>query len=124
MISLIGKPNIQYTYTNYSGEMALVSYRSAKEQHREGRAYKDMISRMYYIDDELKNDTVQFDLAVERFKINSNYIDNRIDDLMGSLTESLYDIENFCMDNESKSKLSGRFLDLFPNIRSDVEKEY
>ena len=103
---MIEKPNMQYTYTNYSGEMALVSYRSAKEQHREGRAYKDMISRMYYIDDELKNDTVQFDLAVERFKINSDYIDNRISDLMGSLTESLYDIENFCMDNESKSKLS------------------
>lgn len=119
LIGLIGKPNIQYTYTNYSGEMALVSYRSAKEQHREGRAYKDMISRMYYIDDELKNDTVQFDLAVERFKINSDYIDNRISDLMGSLTESLYDIENFCMDNESKSKLSGRFLDLFPNIRTE-----
>lgn len=119
LICLIGKPNIQYTYTNYSGEMALVSYRSAKELHREGRAYKDMISRMYYIDDELKNDTVQFDLAVERFKINSDYIDNRIGDLMGSLTESLYDIENFCMDNDSKSKLSGRFLDLFPNIKSE-----
>ena len=71
------------------------------------------------LDDELKNDTVQFDLAVERFKINSVYIDNRISDLMGSLTESLYDIENFCMDNESKSKLSGRFLDLFPNIRTE-----
>ena len=71
------------------------------------------------LDDELKNDTVQFDLAVERFKINSDYIDNRISDLMGSLTESLYDIENFCMDNESKSKLSGRFLDLFPNIRTE-----
>lgn len=119
LIGMIGKPNIQYTYTNYSGEMALVSYRSAKELHREGRAYKDMISRMYYIDDELKNDTVQFDLAVERFKINSDYIDDRIGDLMGSLTESLYDIENFCMDNESKSKLSGRFLDLFPNVRTE-----
>ena len=71
------------------------------------------------LDDELKNDTVQFDLAVERFKINSDYIDNRISDLMGSLTESLYDIENFCMDNESKSKLSGRFLDLFPNIKTE-----
>ena len=79
-----------------------------------------MISRIYYIDDKLKNDTVQFDLAEERFKINSNYIDNRIDDLMGSLTESLYDIENFCMDNDSKSKLSGRFLDLFPNIKTEM----
>ena len=98
--------------------MALVSYRSAIQLHREGRAYKDMISRMYYIDDELKNDTVQFDLALERFKINSDYIDNRIRDLMGSLTESLYDIENFCMDNETKSSLSGRFMDLFPNVKN------
>ena len=119
LIGLIGKPNIQYTFTNYSGEMALVSYRSAIQLHREGREYKDMISRMYYIDDELKNDTVQFDLALERFKINSDYIDNRIRDLMGSLTESLYDIENFCMDKETKSSLSGRFVDLFPNVSTE-----
>lgn len=121
LIGLLGKPNIQYTFTNYSGEMALVSYRSAIQLHREGRAYKDMISRMYYIDDELKNDTVQFDLALERFKINSDYIDNRIRDLMGSLTESLYDIENFCTDNETKSSLSGRFMDLFPNVKNEID---
>lgn len=99
--------------------MALVSYRSAIQLHREGRAYKDMISRMYYIDDELKNDRVQFDLALERFKINSDYIDNRISDLMGSQTESMYDIENFSTDNETRSSLSRRFVDLFPNVSKE-----
>lgn len=116
LINLIGKPNIQYTFTNYSGEMAIKSYRNAKEMHREGRAYKDMISRMYFIDDDLKNDTVQFDLAVERFKINSDYIDKKIEDIMEVLSESLYDIENFCMDNETRTTLSNRFVDLFPNV--------
>lgn len=38
---------------------------------QEGKAYKDMMSKMYYVDGDLKNDTVQFDLAVERFKINN-----------------------------------------------------
>lgn len=96
--------------------MAVKSYRNAKEMHREGRAYKDMISRMYFIDDDLKNDTVQFDLAVERFKINSDYIDKKIEDIMEVLSESLYDIENFGMDNEIRTTLSNRFIDLFPNV--------
>ena len=63
-------------------EMALKSYRSTIEVHREGKAYKDMMSKMYYVDGDLKNDTVQFDLAVERFKINNGYIDKRIKDLL------------------------------------------
>lgn len=93
----------------YSMEMALKSYRSTIEVHREGKAYKDMMSKMYYVDGDLKNDTVQFDLAVERFKINNGYIEKRIKDLMEFETNSLYDIENFCVDNESNLPLRHRF---------------
>lgn len=89
-------------------EMALKSYRSTIEVHREGKAYKDMMSKMYYVDGDLKNDTVQFDLAVERFKINNGYIDKRIKDLMEFETNSLYDIENFCVDNESNLPFKSR----------------
>ena len=77
------------------GDGIKTSYRSTIEVHREGKAYKDMMSKMYYVDGDLKNDTVQFDLAVERFKINNGYIDKRIKDLMEFETNSLYDIENF-----------------------------
>ena len=52
-----------------------------------------------------KNDTVQFDLAVERFKINSDYIDKNIEQIISTLSNSLYDIENFCMDNETRTLL-------------------
>ena len=118
VLQTITKPNIQYTLTNYSGELAVKSYRNAIGVHREGRAYKEMISRMFYLDDDLKNDTIQFDLAIERFKINSDYIDKSIEQVMCKLSDSLYDIENFCMDNETRTTLGRRFPNLFWNVSS------
>lgn len=111
ILDTINKPNIQYTLVNYSKEMAIKSYRNAIELHREGNAYKEMISRMFYLDDDLKNDTVQFDLAMERFKINTDFIGSCITEVMDSLPDSLYDVENFCTDNESGASLSHRFPD-------------
>lgn len=122
MLNTITKPNIQYTLTNYSGELAVKSYRDAIGVHREGRAYKEMISRMFYLDDDLKNDTIQFDLAIERFKINSDYIDKNIGQVMDALSESLYDIENFCMDNETRVPLEKRFPNLFWNVYDDEKQ--
>ena len=115
VLQTINKPNIHYTLTNYSGEMALKSYRNAKELHREGKTYKDMISKMYYLDDDLKNDTIQFDLAIERFKINSGLIDKNIKDVMKFSTNSIYDVEGFCTDNEARLPLKKRFPDMFWN---------
>lgn len=67
---------------------------------------------MFYLDNDLKNDIVQFDLAVERFKINSDYIYKNIERIISTLSDSLYDIENFCMDNETRTSLGRRFPDL------------
>lgn len=117
----INKPNIQYTLTNYSGEMALKSYRMAKEIHCEGKAYKEMISRMYFLDDDLKNDTIQFDLAIERFKINSNLIDKNISDVMEFFSNSIYDIESFCTDNETQLPLFNRFQDMSWNVSEESD---
>lgn len=66
-----------------------------------------MISRMFYLDNDLKNDIVQFDLAVERFKINSDYVDKKIENIISTLSDSLYDVEKFCMDNETRTPLGG-----------------
>ena len=73
---------------------------------------------MFYLDDDLKNDTIQFDLAIERFKINSDYIDKSIEQVMCTLSDSLYDVENFCMDNETRTTLGRRFPNLFWNVSS------
>lgn len=86
--------------------MAIKCYRKALELHKEGKAYKEMIAKMYYLDDDLKNDTIQFDSAIERYKINNGYVNAHINNILGSFrTSSLYDIENFSFDNEMKLPL-------------------
>ena len=107
---------MHYILKNYAGEMALNFFRKAKEVNREGKAYKDMINRMYFLDDDLKNDTVQFDLAVERFRINSNEIDNHLNIIKKAITPSIYDIDRFSTNTETESPLSHRFDDIQLNI--------
>ena len=43
-------------------------------------------------------------------------IDKNIEQIISTLSDSLYDIENFCMDNETRTSLGRRFPDLFWNI--------
>lgn len=107
----IGKSNIHYTLSNYSAEMALKFYRQALDMHHEGKSYKDTINKMFYLDDDLKNDTIQFDLALERLRINNGYIDENIKQLLQVFhNASLYDVENFCADNETILSLQKRFI--------------
>lgn len=74
-ISTVIEPtNLKYIIDNYPAEMALLYYNKATEMHTEGTAYKEMISGLYYLDDDLQNDTEQFYLALERYMINCGYI--------------------------------------------------
>lgn len=93
--------------------MAIKCYRKTIEMHKEGKAYKEMISKMYYLDDDLKNDTIQFDSAIERYKINTDYIHDHISDILKTFKiSSLYDIENFGIENESQLlSMDNRFDD-------------
>lgn len=109
ILGVINKQNNHYLLTNYTCEMAIKCFRTAKEIHREGKAYKEMIGKMFYLDDDLKNDTVQFDLAMERFKLNSGFIDRQINKMLRFFSNSIHDIESFCMDNETRLPLERRF---------------
>lgn len=65
---------IHHMYTNYSAGMAIKYYRAARDMNTEGVAYKNLISNMYVLNDDLRNDTCQYNLADERYLINSGYI--------------------------------------------------
>ena len=119
VVNIIKKPNMHYTLKNYAGEMALNSFRKAKEVNREGKAYKDMINNMYFLDDDLKNDTIQFDLAVERFRINSGDIDKLLNIIKKAITRSIYDIDRFEQNSETDLQLNNRFDDLQMNIKTN-----
>ena len=63
-----------HIYTNYSAEMAIRYYRAARGINSEGMEYKNLIYGMYVLDDDLRNDTCQSNLADERYMLNSGVI--------------------------------------------------
>lgn len=61
--------------TTYLGEMANMFYANAMEMQSEGQSYQNFIQGFYIIDDDLQNDTCQFYIALERYKINLGNIE-------------------------------------------------
>ena len=68
---------IHHIDTNYSAEMAIKYYRAARSVNSEGMEYKNLIYGMYALDDDLRNDTCQSNLADERYMLNSGVISTR-----------------------------------------------
>ena len=106
----IGKAQANYTFAKYSLAMAKESYERTLQMHHEGKAYKDMISQMYYLDDDLKNDTIQFSTAIERYKINNEYIQEQLMKIQGIIGEApMYVIDNYANENMNNQDLENRF---------------
>lgn len=55
-------------------EAVLRFYERGIDMHSEGKTYKEMIRTLYFLDDDLNNDTCQLAFSVERFLINSGWI--------------------------------------------------
>lgn len=61
-------------YSNYSAEMALKYYQMAIEANTEGEAYREMIGSMHFLNDDMNNDTCQFNIACDRFLLNTGVV--------------------------------------------------
>ena len=106
----ISKAQANYTFAKYSLVMAKESYERALQMHHEGKAYKDMISQMYYLDDDLKNDTIQFSTAIERYKINNEYIQEQLTKIQEIIGEApMYEINSYANENMNNLGLEDRF---------------
>ena len=106
----ISKAQANYTFAKYSLAMAKESYERALQMHHEGKAYKDMISQMYYLDDDLKNDTIQISTAIERYKINNEYIQEKLTKIQRIIGEApMYEIDNYANENMNNQNLENRF---------------
>lgn len=75
----IDDATIHHIFTNYAAETAVNYYNIAKDINNEGVAYKNMIMGMYVLDDDLRNDTCQSNLADERFFLHCGLIERRRD---------------------------------------------
>lgn len=68
---------INTIFSNYAAEMALKYYQKAVEANTEGEAYREMIGAMHFLNDDLNNDTCQFNIACDRFLLNCGVIDEQ-----------------------------------------------
>lgn len=51
---------------NYLVENVIHSFAKARQCSSQGTSYQEMIRGLYFLDDDLNNDTIQFYLAIER----------------------------------------------------------
>ena len=98
----IGTGNRHFLAPNYSIAMALRHYRKATEVHREGKEYKEMIKKMYIIDDDISNGMHNFSLALERYTMNCGVIEEKMKILRKYYKGSLsYPLENYLTDTSN-----------------------
>ena len=65
---------INTIYSNYTAEMALKYYQMAEEANTEGESYREMIGALHFLNDDLNNDTCQFNIACDRFLLNCGVV--------------------------------------------------
>ncbi len=95
----IGTGNRHFLVPNYSAAMALRHYHKAIEIHSEGKEYKEMIKKMYIIDDDISNGMHNFALALERYTMNCGVIEEKMKMLRKYYKNSLsYPPENYLKD--------------------------
>ena len=99
----IGEDYHKHLISNYIAGNALKYYKRTLEIHTEGNEYKDMISNLHFLDDDLNNDTCQFYLGIERYKINSGHISELINAFEHLQNESrIYNSDNYITPNKDQ----------------------
>ncbi len=71
---LIGSENPSTLTPNYHFELAVQYYESAIQVHTEGKAYKHLIKKMDYFNDDYNSELYHFSAAMERYNLNTKRI--------------------------------------------------
>lgn len=64
----------KYLSLSFLAERCIYFYARAKQMHNQGKAYQEMIRNLYFLEEDLNNDTIQFNLAVsKRYVFSKDY---------------------------------------------------
>lgn len=92
----VDQSNMHVVDCNYLAEVGIKKYQNAFAMHKEGKPYKRMVEDMYYLNDDLDNDTFKFQLALERLQINSGYVLKNMKNLKSVYGNSrLFEIDKY-----------------------------
>jgi hypothetical protein len=98
---LIEPDNLPFIVPFYQGEKAVREYYAAVETHSQGRSYRYLIEKMYYLNDDFNDRLFHFSIALERFKLNvqnsnEKIFEKRINKMKEELKESrCYKIDSY-----------------------------
>lgn len=87
----------RYLTSTYLIGNAVDYYHKAVEMHTGGKTYKEMMSTLYFLEDDLFNNSCYFKFALELYCLNKGYIQKKIDSLERSYyrNKGLFDINNY-----------------------------
>lgn len=90
----------RYLTSTYLIGNAVDYYHKAVEMHIGGKTYKDMMSTLYFLEDDLFNNSCYFKLALELYCLNNGHIQKKIDTLEKSFyrNKGLFDVDNYLND--------------------------
>ena len=83
--------------SSYLSETAIDRFSKSIEMHTSGKAYKEMMTTLFFLEDDLQNDSNYMNLAIERFLINHGVVQERMNQLKlhGIRQTSLLTINNY-----------------------------
>ncbi len=94
--ALLKRDNLKYLSIRYHYEKARESYHSILELHREGKAYRNMLTKMFYLNDDFNDSIYHFSAAAERYRINIGKVHEDLGVVKGKLEDSeLYKPDNY-----------------------------
>ena len=87
----------RYLTSSYLIGNAVDYYHKAIEMHTGGKAYKEMVSTLYFLEDDLFNNSCYFKFATELYCLNNGYIQGKIDILERAYyrNKTLFNIDNY-----------------------------
>lgn len=78
---------------------ALDYYKRAIDMHSSGKTYKEMMTTLYFLEDDLCNDSLYLNFAIELYYLNTNFVQKRMAALMryynSNRHKGLFQINNY-----------------------------
>lgn len=95
----------RYLTSSYLIGNAVDFYHKAVEMHTCGKAYKEMMSTLYFLEDDLFNNSCYFKFATELYCLNNGYIQGKINKLEKTYycNKALFNIDNY-LNNKNYAK--------------------
>lgn len=96
LIQLLGTDALFALEPNYHCEQALEHYYAAMQTHKGGRSYRDNVTNLSFLEDDLNDNLTHFSAATERFRINTGVIREKIKSLKKEIkTSQVYDYDSY-----------------------------